>query len=99
MTRFSRTTAKGEMVFTTDDISLDEMRRLVRGKYTKHKYSAEEIIARETYTERDKTVKKDKVDVRWKNGNTEIIVNVGHIMRLLIAMQMNSKHNLLQLRK
>ena len=97
MTRFSRTTAKGEMVFTTDDISLDEMRRLVRGKYTKHKYSAEEIIARETYTERDKTVKKDKVDVRWKNGNTEIIVNVGHIMRLLIAMQMNSKHNLLQL--
>ena len=98
MTRFSRTTAEGEMVFTTDDISLDEMRRLVRGKYTKNKYSAEEIIARETYNERgQKKVEQDKVDVRWKNGKTEIIVNIKHISRLYLSMQMNSKHNLLQL--
>ena len=97
MSRFKGTAAKGEMVFTTDDISLDEMRRLVRGKYTKDKYSAEEIIARETYKRREGHKGRNKVDVRWKEGKTEIIVNIGHIADLYIAMQMNAKHNLIQL--
>jgi len=101
MVRFKRTRAKGEIVFTTEDISLDEMRRLVRGKYTKNKYSAKEIIARETYDGKDRPrdvkVKRDWVDVRWKDGKTEIIVNLGYVTRLFLAMQMNAKHNLIQL--
>ena len=95
MLRFDKARAKGEIVFTTDDISLDEMRRLVRGKYKKDKYSAEEIIARETY---DKGTEQEcKIDLRWKNGKTEIIVSLKGIKNLYSAMQMNAKHNLIQL--
>ena len=95
MNRFSRKTVKGELVFTTDDISLEEIRRLIRGKYIKHKYSAEEIIAREVYIPGDKN--ESKVDIRWKDGKAEIIVPLGNIIRIDDAMNMNAKHNLIML--
>jgi hypothetical protein len=96
MDRFSRRNkVKGELVFTTNDISLEEMRRLVRGKYIKHKYSAKEIIAREIYNRGDKS--ECKIDIRWKEGTTEIIVPVGRMNRIEEAMNMNAKHNLIML--
>jgi hypothetical protein len=95
MDRFSRTKVKGELVFTTDDISLEEIRRLIRGKYIKHKYSAKEIIAREIYNRGEKS--ECKVDIRWKEGKTEIIVPIKNMGRIDDAMNMNAKHNLIML--
>ena len=95
MDRFSRTNVKGELVFTTDDISLEEIRRLIRGKYIKHKYSAKEIIAREIYNRGEKS--ECKVDIRWKEGKTEIIVPISRMGRIDDAMNMNAKHNLIML--
>ena len=95
MNRFSRKTVKGELVFTTDDISLEEMRRLLRGKYIKHKHSAKEMIAREVYNAGKES--ESKVDIRWKDGRAEIIVSLGNIMRIHDAMNMNAKHNLIML--
>jgi len=97
MQGFSKKTVKGELVFTTDDISLEEMRRLVRGKYIKHKYSAKEIIAREMYNIGSKHGMESKVDIRWKDGKTEIIISLSNILRIDDAMNMNAKHNLIML--